>query len=148
MPQESRLFVKTSLVALVLTFLWGAAMLFGEAFGAGVNPIWAIEHAHLAFVGWLVNIVVGIALWFLPLNRERFPDTAGRYPAGAPYLVWGLLNGGLVLRIVGEPLLGTGQWAHVVVVIAGVAQLAAIALFAWIAWSRVRAPARPAPGVR
>jgi hypothetical protein len=33
-------------------------------------------------------------------------------------------------------------------VLSAVAQLAAIVLFAFIAWRRVRAPARPAPGVR
>lgn len=148
MPVESRLFVKTSLVALALAFLWGAAMAIGEALGYGVSPIWAVEHAHLAFVGWLVNIVVGIALWFLPLDRERYPETAGRYPAGLPFVVWWLLNGGLALRIVSEPLLASGTWARVALVVASIAQVAAIVLFAFVAWTRVRAPARPAPGVR
>lgn len=148
MPIESRLFVKTSLVALALAFVWGAVMAVREALGYGVDPIWAVEHAHLAFVGWLVNVVVGIALWFLPLDRERFPATAGRYPPGLPFVVWALLNGGLVLRIVSEPLLATGAWARVALVVASVAQVAAIALFAYVAWARVRAPARPAPGVR
>jgi hypothetical protein len=148
MPIESRLFVKSSLVALALAFGWGAAMAIGEALGHPADPVWAIEHAHLAFVGWLVNVVVGIALWFLPLDRERFPETAGRYPQGAPFVVYALLNGGLVLRIASEPLLASGMWARVALVVASVAQVAAIVLFAWIAWSRVRAPARPAPGVR
>jgi hypothetical protein len=147
-PLESRLFVKTSLVALILAFVWGAAMGIAEALGYGVQPVWAIEHAHLAFVGWLVNIVVGIALWFLPLDRERFPETAGRYPPHAPYVVYALLNGGLALRIVSEPFLASGAWAHVALAVASVAQFAAIAVFAGIAWHRVRAPARPAPGVR
>lgn len=148
MPLESRLFVKTSLVALVAAFVWGGAMAVGEALGWAVAPVWGIEHAHLAFVGWLVNIVIGIALWFLPLDRERYPKTAGRYPPRAPYVVYGLLNGGLVLRIAGEPLLASGPAARVALVAGSAAQIAAIAMFAAIAWHRVRAPARPAPGVR
>jgi len=54
-------------------------------------------------VGWLVNTVIGIALWMLPLNRARFPRTQGRYPRRMVAACFTLLNGGLVLRLVGEP---------------------------------------------
>ncbi len=148
MPLESRLFVKTSLVALVLAFAAGAFMAVAEALGIPVPAIWAVEHAHVAFVGWLVNLVIGIALWMLPLARERYPQTAGRYPARAPIVVYGLLNGGLVLRILSEPLLWTGAVARTALCISAAAQLAAILVFALVAWHRVRAPSRPAPGVR
>lgn len=148
MPHESRLFVKTSLVALMLTFAWGAAMALAESLGRPLAPVWAVEHAHLAFVGWLVNVVVGIALWFLPLNRDAFPQTGGRYPPRLPYAIWALLNGGLALRIVAEPQLANGDVARATLAVAAVAQVAAIALFAWVAWQRVRAPSHPARGVR
>jgi hypothetical protein len=65
MPFESRLFVKTGLVAFVAAFVWGAWMAFEESLGRPVDPIWAIEHAHVAFVGWLVNMVMGFAIWLL-----------------------------------------------------------------------------------
>jgi hypothetical protein len=146
-PLESRLFVKTSLIALALSFLWGAGMAIAESAGVAIPAMWPIEHAHLAFVGWLVNVVIGIALWMLPLNRERFPETAGRYPRRAPYIVWGLLNGGLILRIVSEPALSAGVAMRASLVLSALAQVAAIVLFALIAWQRVRAPARPASGV-
>jgi len=147
-PIESRLFIKTALVALVLAFSAGAALAIASSVGVAVSPIWAIEHAHLAFVGWLVNIVIGIALWMLPLARERYPRTAGRYPPWAPMTVYALLNGGLALRIVSEPFLATGAVARTALFVSAVAQLAAILLFAYVAWQRVRGPARPAPGVR
>jgi hypothetical protein len=147
-PLESRLFVKTSLVALVLAFAAGAFMAGAEALGIPVPAIWAVEHAHVAFVGWLVNIVIGIALWMLPLARERYPQTAGRYPARAPIVVYVLLNGGLAVRILSEPLLWTGAVARTALGMSAAAQLAAILLFAVVAWHRVRAPSRPAPGVR
>ncbi len=87
MPFESRLFVKTSIVALALAFVWGAWMALLDAAGRPIPPMWPIEHAHLAFVGWLVNVVIGIALWMLPLNRERYPATKGRYPERLPLRV-------------------------------------------------------------
>lgn len=148
MPRESRLFVKTSIVALVLTFFWGAAMAFAEATGHAIDPVWAIEHAHLAFVGWLVNIVIGIALWMLPLARDAFPQTQGRYPAWLPFVVWACLNGGLAMRICSEPFVSSNAAAAFALGLSAVLQLAAIALFGAVAWARTRAPARPGPGVR
>jgi hypothetical protein len=84
----------------------------------------------------------------LPLDRESYPETAGRYPAGAPLLVYSLLNGGLLLRIVCEPLLATGLVARTGLLIGSIAQLLAVIVFAGVAWRRVRAAARPVPGVR
>jgi hypothetical protein len=147
MPSESLLFVRTSLIALALAFVWGAVMTTGEALGIAFPVMWPVEHAHLAFVGWLVNLVIGIAWWMLPLNRARFPDTAGRYPRWAPLTVWILLNAGLIARIVAEPALAS-PLARPMLIAGGIAQAAAILLFAACAWLRVRAPARPAPGVR
>ena len=148
LPRESRLFVKTSLVALALAFGWGAVMAIGESLGATFPALWPVEHAHLAFVGWLVNLVIGIALWMLPLDRARYPETAGRYPRGVPYAIWGLLNGGLALRILAEPALASGPAARAALAVGSLAQVAAVVAFAVVAWHRVRAPAHPAPGVR
>jgi hypothetical protein len=150
MPHQTRLFVKTGLFYLALTFILGGVLLLLEAAGRPVPYVIGIEHAHLGEVGWLVNIVIGIALWLLPLNRERFPATQGRYPSGLVYACFALLNGGLALRLVAEPwfqLGGRPPAAALALAIAAVAQPAAIALFVIIAWQRVRAPRHPAPGV-
>jgi hypothetical protein len=150
MPLESRLFVKTSLVYLVVTFAVGAGLAVARACGIGLPGVVNVIHAHLGFVGWLANIVVGIALWMLPLNRARFPQTQGRYPPSAPYVCYALLNGGLLLRAITEPWLDVrgGTVAAVLFAISGIAQLAGIVIFVAIAWLRVRAPSQPAPGVR
>ncbi len=150
MPFESRLFVKTSLVGLALTFLVGAVALICETLGTPLPAIVGVEHAHLGFVGWLVNLVIGIALWFLPLNREAFPETQGRYPRHLPETIFALLNGGLAIRLVAEPLAlsGSAPLARPLVIVSALAQFAAILLFGYIAWQRVRRPPNPAPGVR
>jgi hypothetical protein len=150
MPFESRLFVKTSLAGLALTFLLGAVILTCQSLGSPLPAIVSVEHAHLGFVGWLVNLVIGIALWFLPLNREAFPETQGRYPRRVPETIFALLNGGLAIRLVGEPLALTGEapLLRPLVIVSAFAQFAAIVLFGYIAWQRVRRPPNPAPGVR
>jgi len=150
MPHESRLFVKAGLVYLALTFVLGGVLLIAEGLGWAVPRAFAVEHAHLGGVGWLVNLVIGIALWMLPLNRERFPATHGRYPSGTVYACFVLLNGGLVVRLLAEPWyqLAANPVATVLLVLAGIAQPLAIVLFVLIAWQRIRAPSHPAPGVR
>ena len=148
MPFESRLFVKTSLIALVAAFVWGAWMAFAESLGRPIDPVWPIEHAHLAFVGWLVNIVVGIAIWLLPLNRQRYAETQGRYFRWMPLTIYVLLNAGLLARIFSEPFAGVNALARIVLALSAVAQVLAIALFAALALSRTRPPSHPAPGTR
>ena len=151
MPIEARWFVKAALLYLALTFIVGSILLTLEALGHSVPYVFAVEHAHLGTVGWLVNIVIGIALWLLPLNRVRFPSTQGRYPPGAVVTCFLLLNGGLLARLIAEPwyqLGGRPLAASVLLVTASVAQPVAIVVFVAIAWQRVRAPSHPAPGVR
>ena len=57
---------------------------------------------------------------------------------------YALLNGGLAMRIVSEPLLWTVSVTRVTLCMSAAAQLAAIVLFAFIAWYHVRAPSRTA----
>ena len=151
MPVESRRFAKAALAFLMLTFVAGLVFTLMRGAGASVPAIVEVEHGHAGFVGFLVNIVIGIALWMLPLNRERFPRTQGRYPLLAPALCFWLLNGGLLVRLVAEPLYVLAfptMWLALMLDVAAFAQVVAILLFAAIAWRRIRAPARPAPGVR
>ena len=147
MPFETRLFIKTGLVYLLLTFVVGATLLALEAWHAAIPFIVGVEHGHLGFVGWLVNVVIGVALWMFPLDRSRFPDRQGRYPSHVPMWCFGLLNVGLVLRLGleppvalgnGSPLLGAG------LILSGLLQLAAIVLFVSIVWHRTRGPRAPA----
>lgn len=151
MPLESRLFVKTGLIYLALTFGLGSVLLMLEASGRPAPSSFAIEHAHFGAVGWLVNIVIGIALWMLPLNRERFAATQGRYPSRVVYCCFVLLNGGLAVRLVAEPwyqLTGGASVAATLLMLSAIAQPLAIVMFVIVAWQRVRGPARPARGVR
>jgi hypothetical protein len=141
MPIETRLFVKAGLLWLFATFALGALMLGAKALGMAIPPGGAVVHSHMGFVGWLVNLVIGIALWFLPVNRARFKDNRGRYPIAWVRAVFVLLNGGLLLRILAEPLFDSAFYppvtAAALLISAGM-QLLAIITFIVIAWSRVR----------
>jgi hypothetical protein len=151
MPFESRLFIKTGAVYLVLTFIVGAVLLALAAIDRPAPFIVSVEHGHMGFVGWLVNMVIGVAFWMFPLDRERFPEMQGRYPSRAPLLCYYLLNIGLVMRLVLEPAAQLSSARNVLaipVAASGVLQLLAIFIFVGIIWHRTRGPKHPAPGVR
>ena len=152
MPSETRWFAKAAMFFLFLTFAVGAAMTFARNGGVAVPGIIAVEHAHLGFVGFLVNMVIGIALSMLPADRDRYPQTRGRYPARAPIACWLLLNAGLIARVVVEPfqsLRETPALAFSALLdIAAVAQLVAIVIFVSIAWHRIRPAAAERFGTR
>lgn len=142
MPFVARLFLRAGIVYLTLTFLFGAAMLIMKALGSPTPFIIGIEHGHMGFVGWLVNTVAGVALWLLPLNRQAFPETQGRYPERVARTAFIMLNVGLPLRLIVEPL----HDAHatfltaVLLILSAVLQVGAICIVAWIVWKRVYAP--------
>jgi hypothetical protein len=94
MPPLTRWFVKFSLVYFV------------TALGAGVwqatgGPLWlAPVMIHLLVVGWVTGMIFGAACWMFPRyspNQPRGTDAL----AVASFL---LLNLGLLLRVVAEPL--------------------------------------------
>ena len=138
MPLLARLFVKTALACLVLALLAGVAMAAGAA---GLAPAWTASlgpsQLHLLAVGWLTQLIFGVAYWFFPrVSKERPHGAAG--PVWAAY--W-LLNAGVVLRTVAEPgvALGGGAVARGALVVAAVAQTAAMLLMGLHLWTRVRA---------
>lgn len=142
MPYAARLFVKTGFVYLLLTFVAGAGLLCLEALRVPVPPVIAVEHAHAGFVGWLVNTVIGVAYWLLPLNKARFAATQGRYPEGVARASYYFLNVGLAVRLVTEPwyAANASPIGEALLVLSAASQMLGIAAFVWIAWQRVFPP--------
>lgn len=91
---------------------------------------------HIVVVGWLTQLIFGIAIWmFPPWSREE--------PRGPQWLGWacyGLLNAGLLLRLVAEPFsrYQPDQIWSVALVCSAIAQVAAVWLFVALVWRRVR----------
>lgn len=130
MPAPSRAFVRTGLTWLTLGLTLGLALAL-HPFPGG----WFV-YLHLLTVGWITNLIFGVALWIFP--RQRPP-----HPYGHPGLAWavyGALNGGLLLRGVAEPMWSAGQqepWGALLA-LSGSLMVAAGVGFAWVLWPRVR----------
>lgn len=146
MPSEVRLFVRTALACFVLSMLLGAALVAVRQLGIGTVP-WSliVVHTHLALVGGMLLMVVGVAFWMFPLDRARYPETRGRYGPRLVRAVYGLLVGGLALRSIVEPLQGerSGGALGLLLVLAAALQALGMVLFLAAIWPRVRAVNTP-----
>jgi len=128
--RPSVLMVRLALVHLVLGCTLGALMLAGKA----VQPLaalaaWRPLHQEMLLVGWLLQLVFGVAYGILP----RLPGQPRDSHPGRALACAALLNGGVVAAAAGVQLGMTG-----LAVTGRVMELAAALLFATIAWGRVR----------
>ncbi len=137
MPPLSQRFIRTSLIYLVASLALGlllALQPLGDL--PAVVTALAPVYFHLFMVGWVMQLIVGVAYWMFPkATRER--------PRGSDALAWatyGLLNAGLLLRAIAEPaLVATGRraWGVSLAVSAALQWLGAVA-FVWNSWARVK----------
>jgi hypothetical protein len=136
-PVSVRL-VRASLLWLVTGFTLGALML-SDALVPGDWRLWfAPTHGHILFVGWFLQFAVGVAYWLLP--RKRTPERPFGYHERSAFAAFGLLNAGLLLRVLAEPpdRVGNGGDAvDVVLAVSAVLQLAAIIIVASQIWPRI-----------
>ena len=127
MPTVTRWSIKTALLWAALAVAVGVALAW-----PGAPSLPYPTYLHLLTVGWLSNLIFGVAHWM-------FPRVAGDAPRGDLRLAWGgwgALNGGLVLRIVGEATRTTG--AGIWLILAALIQLAAVGLWVAHLWPRVQ----------
>lgn len=137
MPTLARWHIKTALIylaaALVIGALLAAQPLFGPSAAiAALRPVFL----HLLMVGWISQLIFGVAYWMFPKYRKDQPRGSARLG----WAVYILLNLGLVLRAVGEPLLilAPGSLVSAAVAAAAVLQVAAGWLFIANTWPRVK----------
>lgn len=133
MPLVTRLFLKAALIYLILALGTG---IFLEL--PGGNPISGLfpAYLHMLTFGWLTQLIFGVAFWM-------FPKSSSIRPRGHEWLAWAtfiLLNAGLILRIVFEPLHGTRPSALTgwILVLAALMQWLAGTSFVANTWVRVR----------
>lgn len=137
MPLLTRWYVKTAMVYLVAALLLGALMAGGRLIRLPAVVLLAgPAQIHLFVVGWLTQLIFGIAYWM-------FPKESAERPRGSDALAlftYIALNAGLLARAVGEPwsAVQAGPATAVLLVAAAVLQWCAGLGFVVLAWPRVR----------
>lgn len=145
MPTLSRWFIKAGLtylvIALVAAVLVAARPILGlGAWVGGLGP----TALHLLTVGFITQLIFGVAYWMFPKKSRDAPRGSTALAAAT----FALLNAGLLLRAVGEPLLAVaatsaGRW---LLVASAALQMAAGVTFAVNTWPRVRSRGRRRAG--
>ena len=101
MPRLTRYFIKTALAYLAIAVLIGLLLALRSTIDLtpellALSPV----YFHLFMVGWVTQLIFGMLFWMLPkYSKEK--------PRGHEQLVWAayiLINIGLILRVIGEPL--------------------------------------------
>ena len=137
MPAVTRWFIKTSLVCFVAALLVGIALMAqaGLSLPAPVASLGPV-YFHLFMVGWITQLIFGVVYWMFPKYSREKPRRSER-------LAWAtfwLLNAGLLLRVVGEPLQAArpeAGWGWLLAVSAVLQWLAGLG-FVSNTWARVK----------
>ena len=145
-----RRYLKTAVGFLALGLALGVWMLAErELRGRFAAPLLVSAHTHAILVGFVMLMILGVALWLFP-RPEKGDERYSPRLAGAAYWLVALGTAG---RVAGE-LLRTGAgglWLRWAVVLCGLAQIAGVGLFFYTMWSRIRpvgSQAREAKGER
>jgi heme/copper-type cytochrome/quinol oxidase subunit 1 len=145
-----RRYLKTAIGFLAVGLLLGGWMMARrELAGVYPTPYLVSAHTHAILVGFVMLMILGVALWMFPRPEK---DDRRYSPRSAEIAYW-LVTLGTAGRVAGELLRpGTDapalRWA---VVLFGFAQILGIGLFFHNMWSRIRpvgSGAREARGER
>ncbi len=136
MPTLSRWFIKAGFISLILALGFELLQLRPPSIAPAL-PASALHLAaiHLLTVGWLLQIIVGVAFWMFP----RHPTEPPRGSSAPGWFALLTLNLGLLLRVVGESWrLGFAgpRWP---LVLAALLQGLAIVAVLILIWPRIRA---------
>ncbi|MBI5564336.1 MAG: hypothetical protein HY870_05545 [Chloroflexi bacterium] len=150
MPRLTRYFIKTALVYLIASLLIGALVVARAAFDlpselatalAALTPV----YFHLFMAGWVTQLIFGMLFWMLPRRSKEQPRGDKRLA----WIAFITINGGLLMRAIGEPLvslqpnLGAG-W---LLAVSAVLQLIGGWAFIGNAWPRVQVRERVKEGL-
>lgn len=135
MPPLTRWYIKLAMVYLVAGLLLGAV----QALPVQLPPVITVAgpaYVHLLIVGWITQMIFGVAYWMFPKYTQEQPR-GDNLIAIATFI---LLNIGLLVRVIVEPMRAWRPdllpgW---LLAFAGVAQALAGIGFAVSAWPRVK----------
>lgn len=135
MPILTRWFIKTALVYFVVSLFIGFILILGTLVDlpptlSSLSPV----YFHLLMVGWITQLIIGVVHWMFPKYSKEKPRGDERLNWG----VYGLLNIGLILRALGEPLINVNIFFGWLVALSAVLQMIAGWLFVITTWKRVK----------
>jgi hypothetical protein len=132
-----RRFIKTGIAFLAAGLLLGLVLLAQrELLGRWPHPYLVSAHTHVLFSGFVMFLILGVALWLFP--RPEKDDLRYR-PERIAAAYWILLIG-TCARVGGEIARGLAAPAGLawLVLAGGALQVLGFAIYFWTMWSRIR----------
>ncbi len=137
MPLLTRVYLKSAFIYLALSLALGLLQALPSPYAPAFLRVFTPVYFHLFLVGWVTQMIFGVIYWLFPIiTREQ--------PRGNERLAWAtyiLLNAGLLLRVVAEPLTSLqmgGAWSGWLLAFSALTQWLAAVLFVIISWPRVK----------
>lgn len=150
-----RRYLKTAVVFLAVGLTIGGWLIARrELAGAAPDPYLVSAHTHALFVGFVMMMIMGVALWLFPRPEKTDAQYDPRLAATAYWILTigtGARVGGEVMRSGLFNMNMTYLWLRVAIVAAGFLQGIGIGVFFYTMWTRIRpvgSQAREAKGER
>lgn len=137
MHTNVRRFIKTGIGFLFIGLLIGAWMIgHRELGGVWPGPYLVSAHAHAVQLGFVMFLILGVALWLFP----KPPEGDTRYRPGRIDAAYWTLTIATAARIAGEVARSAAgpDWLRWLVTVAGAAQVVGFAIYFWTMWPRIR----------
>lgn len=132
-----RLFLKTGIGFLALGLALGGFLLVRrELYGVWPDPYLVSAHVHAVGVGFILFMILGVALWLFP----RAPAGDTRYSPRRITATYWVLSAATLARFLGEAgqAWSRGGWLAWVVVLSGAGQILGLGLYFHTMWPRIR----------
>ncbi len=132
----ARYYVKSAILFLVLGLVLGGYMTYRiNISGSGVTQSMIAAHTHLILVGFVMMLIMGIALWLFPRPREKV-----FYSPLIAEITFYLMFAAIAVRSAGEILNGfiLSRWIAWAIVAGSFGEIAGIVLFFINIWNRIK----------
>jgi heme/copper-type cytochrome/quinol oxidase subunit 1 len=150
-----RRYLKTAIAFLAVGLTIGGYLIARREFrGAAPDEYLVSAHTHALFVGFVMMMIMGVALWLFPRPDKSDAQYDPRLAATAYWLI----TLGTAARVGGEVMRSSlfnmnisAMWLRIAIVAAGFLQAIAIGVFFFTMWTRIRpvgSQAREAKGER
>jgi len=132
-----RRFIKTGIAFLFTGLAIGGWMqVQRDLLGQWPHPYLRSAHIHAVLVGFMMFLILGVALWLFPRPASDDP----RYTPGRVEAAYWILVTATALRVaaeIGRAFVGAQalQWAALV---GGLGQIVGLGVYFWSMWARIR----------
>lgn len=132
-----RYFIKTSVIFLIIGILTGFYMSVSKyVFKIGYSQELISAHTHLILVGFVMMMIMGVALWFFP--RPDKDDK--KYNPGLILITYWVMTIGTTLRFIFQVTANfyLSDLIQYLIAISSALQVIAMILFFYSIWGRIR----------